>query len=112
MKTPMKRRKRKEHDPKILINDKSLHVSCLGVYGYIFFMLDVLPYVCMVRCGRPAVFMGLCKLRAIDDHVQCHATVVSSTNLLKADESWRLRVLQLYSIGEPVQCIHTNYCTL
>ena len=36
----------------------------------------------MVRCGRPPVLVWLCKLHTIEDHVLCHATVVSSTNLL------------------------------
>ena len=49
-----------------------------------FFVLGALPYVCMVWCGRPAAFMWLCKPRTIEDHVLCHATVVSSTNLLKS----------------------------
>ena len=33
------------------------------------FVLDAFLYVCMVRCGRPAVFMRLCKLDIIEDHV-------------------------------------------
>ena len=51
--------------------------------------------------------MWLCKLHTIENHVLCHATVgVSSTNLLKAEESRCLYVLQLYSIGESVQSQH------
>ena len=70
-------------------------------------MLDALPYICMVRCGCPAVFMWLCKLYTIEDHVLCHVRVVSSINLLKDEESRRRHVLlKLYSAGEPVQCIH------
>ena len=48
----------------------------------------------MVRCGQSAVFMWLRKLHTIEDHVLCHAMVVSSTNLLKAEEYRRLHVLQ------------------
>ena len=59
-----------------------------------------------VRCGRPAVFIWLCQLHTIEDHILCHAMVVSSTNLIKAEESRRLHVLQLYRIGESVQYIH------
>ena len=70
----------------------------------ISFVLEVgspIPYVCMVWCGRPALFiMWLCKLHTIEDNVLCHATVVvSSTNLLKAKDRG---VGMLYSIGESV----------
>ena len=56
-----------------------------------------LPYVCMVRCGRSTVFEYLCKLHTIDNHVLCHATVVSidGADLVKVEESRRLHVLQL-----------------
>ena len=56
----------------------------------------------MVRCGRSAVFMWLRKLHTIEGHVLCHATVVSSTNLLKAEECRRLYVLhEQYSFVQP-----------
>ena len=47
------------------------------------FVLGALPLY-MVRCGWPSVFMWLCKPHTNEDHAQCHATVVSSTNLLKS----------------------------
>ena len=80
----------KEHNRKILM----LIVLMSGSYGHLF-VSDALPYwyVCMVRCGRPAVFVWLCKLHTIGDHVLCHATVVSSTNIFKAEESRRLHVV-------------------
>ena len=68
---------RKKHDKKILI----LTVLMAGSLWLHVFVLDALPIVCMVRCGRPAVFVWLCKLHMIEDHVLCHATVVSSTNI-------------------------------
>ena len=55
---------------------------------------DALPYVCMVRCGRPAVFVWLSNLYTIEDHVLCHATVVSSTNIIKAEESRHRTLLE------------------
>ena len=59
-----------------------------------------LPYDRVIRCGRPAVFMWLCKLHTIEDHVVLrHATIVSGTNLLKVEESRRVHILQLYSIN-------------
>ena len=66
-----------------------------------FFLSDALPYwyVCMVRCGQPAVFVGLCKLHTIDDHVLCHATVVvSGTDVFEAEESRRLHVIILWRV--------------
>ena len=57
----------------------------------------------MVRCGRPAVFVWFCKLRTIEDHVLCHATVVSSIK----SKPRNLGVCTLYTIGESVQCIHS-----
>ena len=57
-----------------------------------FFVLDALQYVCMVLCGRQAVFVWLCKLHTIDYNVLCHATVVNSTNITKAEESRRPHV--------------------
>ena len=75
----------------------SQHVGCFCV---------LVRYVCMVRCGRPAVFVWLCKLHTIEYHVMCHATVVvSSTNVFKVEESRRLHVV-LYT-GESVPCIHS-----
>ena len=47
----------------------------------------------MVPCGRPAVFMRLCKLHAIEYHALCHATVESRKNLLETEEPRRLHVL-------------------
>ena len=64
----------------------------------------------MVRCDRPAAFVWLYKLHTTEDHVLCHATVVNSTYIIKAEESRRLHVV--YSIGAYyVQCIHIVYCT-
>ena len=33
--------------------------------------------VCMAHCDQPAAFVWLCKPHTIEDHVLCHATVVS-----------------------------------
>ena len=79
----------KKHDPKTLM----LSVLLSWEFMVPFFVLDALPHACMVRCGRPAVFVWLCKLHTIEDRVLCHATVISSTYLLKAEESWRLHVV-------------------
>ena len=57
------------------------------------FVLGALPYVCMIRCDHQAVFVWLCKLHTIEDHVRCHATVVSRTDIIKAEESRRLHVV-------------------
>ena len=84
----------KKHDPNILI----LTVLMSGSVWLHFFVLDALPCVCMVRCGRPAVFVWLCKLHnMIGDRVLYHATVVSSTNLIITEESRRLHVV-LYGV--------------
>ena len=55
MKTPMRRDllDKKKHDRKILI----LKVLISGSLCSIFLVQDALPYVCMVRCGRPTVFI-------------------------------------------------------
>ena len=75
---------------KILI----LTVLMFGSLWLHFFVLNaLLPYVYMVRCGRPAVFVWLCKLHTIEDHVLYHATIASSTNIIKAEESRRLHVV-------------------
>ena len=63
-----------------------------------FHVLDALPYVCLARCGKPAVFVWLCKLRTIEDHVLDHATVVSSTSIFKAKESPHLQLTLLESL--------------
>ena len=48
---------------------------------------------------QPAVLMWLCKLHMIEGHVLCYyATVVSSTNLLKAEEFRRLHVESLFKM--------------
>ena len=67
MRTPMRRGlwERKKHDKKISI----LTVLMSGSL-WLLFVLDALPYVCMVRYGRPAVFVWLCKLHTIEDHVR------------------------------------------
>ena len=90
------------HDQKILM----LAVLMSGSLWLHFFVSDALPYwnVCMVRCGRPAVLVWLCKPHTIEDHVLRHATVVSSTNVFKAEEPRRLHVV--LPTGEFVQCIH------
>ena len=89
----------KKHDEKILM----LTVLMCGSLWLHFFVGSALSYwyVCMVRCGRPAVFVWLYKLHTIGDHVLSHATVVCSTNVFKAG------VCTLYSTGESVQCIHS-----
>ena len=75
----------------------------LGVYGSVFFMDALLTYVCTVRCGRPTVFVWLCKLHTIEGHVLCHATVVSRLNIIKAEKSRRLHVALLdFSLPTPV----------
>ena len=40
-------------------------------------------------------FVRLCKFHTIEDHVLCHTTVGSSTNIIKAEESRRLHVVVL-----------------
>ena len=54
----------KNHDRKISI----LAVLISGSLWVHFFVLDALPYVCMIQCVRPAVFVWLCKLHRIKDH--------------------------------------------
>ena len=54
----------------------------------------------------PAVFVWLCKLHTIVDHALCHATVVSTTKLLKNEESFVCTYYKLFSIGESVKCIY------
>ena len=44
----------KKHDPKILILTVVLMSGSLWLH---FFVLGALSYVCIVRCGRPAVFV-------------------------------------------------------
>ena len=61
-------------------------------------MLEALPYVCMVRCGRPAVFVWLCKLHTIKDYVLCHATVISSTHIIKAEEFRRRHAVLFWKV--------------
>ena len=52
------------------------------------------PSGCLHGTVRSAsCLLVLCKLHTIEDHVLCHATVMSSTNIIKADESRRLHVL-------------------
>ena len=69
-------------------------------------MLDALSYVCMVWCGRPAVFVWLCKPHTIEDQacpVPCHAMPrVAQTSSKPRNHG----VCTLYSTGESVQCIH------
>ena len=89
----MRRDLQEKHDRKILITDSP---DVWELYGSIFFMLDW--YVCMVRCGRPAVFVWLCKLHTIEDHPLCLATVVSSTNILKDEESRCLHVVLFWRV--------------
>ena len=82
----------KKHDRKIVIPI----VLMTGSLWLHFIVLDALQYwyVWMVRCGRPAVFVWLCKLRTIEGHVLlCYAMVVSSTNIFKVKESQRLHVV-------------------
>ena len=70
----------------------------LGVCAYIFLCWMLVRtgwYVCMVRCGRPGVFMRLCMLHTIKDYILCDATVESRTNLLKAPRN--LGVCTYYS---------------
>ena len=76
-----------------------------------FLVLDALPYqgiglhgtVRPTGCIRHVVLQ---KLDTIEDNVLCHATVVSNTHLLKAEEFRRLDVLQLF------YSIYTVYCLL
>ena len=58
---------RKKHDRKVLV----LAVLMSESLWLHFFVSDALPYwcVCMVRRGRPAVFVWLCKLHTVEDHV-------------------------------------------
>ena len=54
---------------------------------------------------RPASYICVVEYaHTIEDHIPCHATVVCSTNLLKAEESQRLD--DVLCIGESVQCMH------
>ena len=72
-----------------------------------FLLCWVLFRMCMVRCGRSAVFVWLCKPHTIEGQVLCHATVVNTTNLLKRRGiSASARTTVVYSIGESVQGIH------
>ena len=84
-----------------------LTVLMSGSLWFHFFVLDALPYVCTVRCGRPAVFVWLCKLHTIEDPVLYYATVISSTNIFKVEKSRRLHACTLL---ESMFNIYTVYC--
>ena len=70
----------------------------------------IAPFFVVVGCTsvflhvpvRPAscirVFVWLCKLHAIEDHVLCHATVVRSINILKVEEYPLLRVVLYWRV--------------
>ena len=91
-------------------------------------------FSCLHGTVRPAscirVFGWLCKLHTIEDHVLCHATVVSRTDLLKAEESrasartycccctvvlyWGVCYVQdimLYCMLESLSCCHPHHTT-
>ena len=73
-----------------------LSVLMSGSLRLHFLVLGALfPRVCEVRCGRPAVFVWLCKLHTIEDHVLSHATVVASIAQIRVEESRRLHVVYL-----------------
>ena len=75
-----------------------------------FLVLDAFSFVCMVRYGRPTVFVRLCKFHTtIEDPVLCHATVVSSKNINEAEEFRCLRVVLYYWIVCSMYCIHIPY---
>ena len=72
-------------------------------------MSDALPYwyVCVARCSRPAVFIWLCKFHTIEDHVLCHATVVSITNKRIQNRGKSASARCTILLESSVQCIHS-----
>ena len=70
MRTPMRR---DSWDRKNMIENIYADSPDVWEFMALFFVSDALPYwyVCIVRCGRPAVFVWLCKLHKIEDHVLC-----------------------------------------
>ena len=62
----------KEHNPKMFFSDTQTS-DVREFFGFILFVLDALPYVCMVRCGRSAVLVRSCKPHTIEDDAPCHA---------------------------------------
>ena len=65
----------KKHDLKVFSSDADNFLCRIDFRSIILCWVLFLCMFCMVRCGRPVVFMSLCKPHTIEDHALRHATV-------------------------------------